>query len=189
VRSAPKETTELRSANEAGPTEEELALALRSQANSGEALGMHADRLMRLEVVTVPPELQLEAAHKLMLRREVRHLPVVSGRRLAGILSDRDILLASGRLKNGTFVYPNLTVGEVMSLSPISADPSTPLSEIAKSMVQSKIDCLPIITGQNELVGLVTSTDLMLVLTGLPAEAQPALSFQIRRAGDLETKA
>jgi acetoin utilization protein AcuB len=150
---------------------------------------MNVERLMRLEVVTVPPELPLEAAHKLMLKRGVRHLPVVAGRRLAGIVSDRDILLASGRLKNGTFVYPNLSVGEVMSLSPISADPSTPVKEIAKSMVQSKIDCLPIITGQNELVGLVTSTDLMLVLTEMPAEAQPALSFQIRRAGDLETKA
>ncbi|HXX29254.1 MAG TPA: CBS domain-containing protein [Myxococcaceae bacterium] len=144
---------------------------------------------MRIEVVTVPPDLPLEAAHTLMLRRGVRHLPVVSGRRLAGIVSDRDILLASGRLKNGTYVYPARAVGEVMSLSPISAGPGTPVSEIAKTMVTAKIDCIPIITGENELLGLVTSTDLMLVLTEMPADNQPALSFQIRRAGDIEAKA
>ena len=156
---------------------------------SSEALVMKADKLMRLEVVTVPPDLPLEAAHRLMLRRGVRHLPVVSGRRLAGIVSDRDVLLASGRLKSGTFVYPNLSVGEVMALSPISADPDTPITEIAKTMVLSKIDCVPIIVGRNELVGLVTSTDLVLLLTEMPSEAQPALTFQIRRAGDLETEA
>ena len=150
---------------------------------------MNADRLMRLEVVTVPPDLQLESAHKLMLRVGVRHLPVVSGRRLAGIVSDRDILLASGRLKNGMYVYPNRSIGEVMSLSPISAGPDTPVTEIAKTMVNSKIDALPIITEENELVGLVTSTDLLLILTEMPAEEQPALRFHIRRAGQLEAQA
>ncbi len=150
---------------------------------------MKADRLMRLEVLTVPPDLPLEAAHKLMLRRGVRHLPVVSGHRLAGILSDRDILLASGRLKNGTYVYPSLSVGEVMAVSPLSAEPGTPISDIAKTMVASKIDCVPIVIGHNDLVGLVTSTDLLLILTQMEEEAQPALTFQIRRAGDLETQA
>ena len=60
---------------------------------------MKADRVMRLEVVTVPPELKVESAHALMLRRSLRHLPVVSGGRLAGVVSDRDLLLVSGRLK------------------------------------------------------------------------------------------
>lgn len=150
---------------------------------------MKAERLMRLEVLTVPPDLPLEAAHRLMLRRGVRHLPVVSGHRLAGLISDRDILLASGRLKSGAFVYPNLSVGEVMALSPISARPGTPITDIAKTMVDSKIDCLPIVLDHNQLVGLVTSTDLLLVLTQMPEETQPALTFQIHRAGDLEIQA
>jgi len=150
---------------------------------------MKADRVMRLEVVTVPPELKVESAHALMLRRSLRHLPVVSGGRLAGVVSDRDLLLVSGRLKNGTYVYPNLTVGEVMSLSPFSAAPSTSVAEIALTMASEKIDCVPIVTGENELVGLVTSTDLMLILAELPREDRPPFSFQIHRAGDIEAKA
>lgn len=150
---------------------------------------MKADRLMRLEVVTVPPELPVEGAHALMLKRGVRHLPVVSGRRLAGIVSDRDVLLVSGRLKNGKYVYPTLTVGEVMSLAPVSAAPATPVAEMAKAMVTSKIDCLPVVTGDNELLGLVTSTDLLLILTEMPSEERPTFSFHIRRAGEIEAKA
>jgi predicted transcriptional regulator len=76
-----------------------------------------------------------------------------------------------------------------MSLAPITADPNASVAELAKVMVESKIDALPILTSQDVLVGLVTSTDLMLLLTALPSEAQPALTFEIRRAADLTARA
>ena len=150
---------------------------------------MQADKLMSLEVVTVPPELSLEAAHRIMLDRVLRHLPVVAGQKLAGILSDRDLLLAIGRAKDGHFVYPKLTVGEVMSLAPVSAGPGTPVAELARAMVDAKIDAIPVVTAQGGLVGLVTSSDLMRLLTWLPTEQQPALQFQVRRAADLQAHA
>jgi acetoin utilization protein AcuB len=150
---------------------------------------MNADKLMRVEVTTVPPDLSLKAAHALMVRLSVRHLPVVSGQRLAGIVSDRDVLLAAGRGKDGAFTYPDISVGEVMSLSPISAGPESSVQDLAKTMVEAKIDALPIVSPQNELMGLVTSTDLILLLTRLPSDKQPQLSFSIRRASDLQARA
>jgi len=150
---------------------------------------MQADKLMSLEVVTVPPELSLEAAHRIMLDRALRHLPVVAGQKLAGILSDRDLLLAIGRAKDGHFVYPKMTVGEVMSLAPVSAGPGAPVAELARTMVDAKLDAIPVVTAQNVLVGLVTSSDLMRLLTWLPTEQQPALQFQVRRASDLQAHA
>jgi acetoin utilization protein AcuB len=150
---------------------------------------MNAQKLMKLEIVTVPPELPVEAAHQLMLKLGVRHLPVVADQKLAGIVSDRDILLVSGKSPRGAFVYPALTVGEVMTLAPITASPDASVAELARVMVENKIDALPVLTSQNVLVGLVTSTDLMLLLTELPEQAQPALSFQIRRAADLTARA
>ena len=149
---------------------------------------MDAEKIMSLEVVTVPPELSLEAAHRIMLERGLRHLPVVAGQKLAGILSDRDLLLAIGG-SQGAFVYPPITVGEVMSLAPVSAGPAASLSELAQTMVDAKIDALPIITSKDVLIGLVTSTDLMRVLSLLPKEPQPMLAFQIRRAADLQARA
>lgn len=150
---------------------------------------MDAEKIMSLEVVTVPPELSLEAAHRIMLDRGLRHLPVVAGQKLAGILSDRDLLLAIGRGDRGSFLYPQLTVGEVMSLAPVSAGPSASVADLAKAMVEAKIDALPILTPQNVLIGLVTSTDLIKLLSWLPKEAQPSIAYQIRRAADLQARA
>ncbi len=150
---------------------------------------MDANNLMRVEVVTVPPELSLEAAHRLMLEHGVRHLPVVAGAKLAGILSDRDVLLAIGHGRDGGFVYPPKTVGEVMSLAPVSGGPGSPVAELAQAMVDAKIDAIPIVTAQGALVGLVTSTDLMRLLSLLPREAQPSIAFQIRRVTDLQAHA
>lgn len=151
---------------------------------------MEAEKLMSVEVITVPPELSLEAAHRIMLDRELRHLPVVSGQKLAGIVSDRDLLLAIGRARDGAFIYPQLTVGEVMSLSPASAGPNASVAELAKAMIDAKIDALPVVTPQNVLIGLVTSTDLLRLLLLMPRkEAQPPIAFQIRRAADLQVRA
>lgn len=150
---------------------------------------MKADKVMKLEVMTVPPELSVKEAHQLMLRLGVRHLPVVSEHRLAGMLSDRDILLVCTRNGDGTFNYPPQVVGEVMSLSPVVAGPNVHVSQLAQKMVEAKIDALPIVSKDNELLGLVTSSDLMLLLTEMPAETEPMLSYQLRRVESLPVRA
>ncbi|MCA2981833.1 MAG: CBS domain-containing protein, partial [Myxococcaceae bacterium] len=76
---------------------------------------MEANRVMSLTVITVPPELPLEAAHRIMLDHGVRHLPVVAGALLAGILSDRDVLWAAQREGDGADERQPVTVGEAMS--------------------------------------------------------------------------
>lgn len=150
---------------------------------------MKARKVMRLEVTTVPLELSIEQAHALMLKLGVRHLPVVSEHKLVGILSDRDILLACTRNADGSFLYPGLTVGEVMTLSPKVAGPDVHVAQLAKTMVEGKLDALPIVSKDNEVLGLVTSTDLMLLLTEMPSETEPMLSYQIRRIDTLPTRA
>lgn len=150
---------------------------------------MKAHKVMRIEVTTVPAELPIEQAHKLMLRLGVRHLPVVSQHRLAGMLSDRDALLACTRGPDGVLRYPQLTVGEVMTLNPEVAGPAVHISQLAKTMVTEKIDAIPIVSNDEVLLGLVTSTDLMLLLTELPAETEPTLSYQLRRVETLPAHA
>jgi acetoin utilization protein AcuB len=149
---------------------------------------MHATDLMTIEVVTIPPDLSLEAAHQLMLRRSIRHLPVVQGQKLVGLLSDRDVLLAVGRQKD-RFVYPPKSAGEAMSLAPYAATRDTPLAELARTMVRGHFDALPIVNGET-LVGLVTSTDLLSALALLAGHGpEPKLSFEIRRSSELAARA
>ncbi|MFO0595246.1 MAG: CBS domain-containing protein [Myxococcaceae bacterium] len=142
---------------------------------------------MTLEVVAVPPEFPLEQAHHLMLEHGMRHLVVMSGLRMCGVLSDRDVLLAATRRPGGALVYPNVSVGEVMSLAPVSATTRTPISELAHTMLHGHIDAIPIIE-RDRLVGLVTSSDLMRVLAMLPTRT-PVLEFHVRRASELTAAA
>lgn len=128
---------------------------------------------MTRDVIVAAPELSLEAAWRIMQRKRIRHLPVVSAGALVGILSDRDVLLLSTAGPKGEVHVPEVTVGEAMTPAPVVCNPDFPVAELARVMTERKIDALPVVTPSGALVGLVTSTDLMLLLIDWD-EAQPA---------------
>jgi acetoin utilization protein AcuB len=124
---------------------------------------------MTREVYTIPPGTRLKTAWDLMGVWRIRHLPVVKGGKVVGILSDRDLLKA-GTIENkgkGTDInLPDLDVTQAMSSNLIKCDPSTKLTDVATRMVEEKVDALLVVTGSasDELVGLVTTTDLLRLL-------------------------
>ncbi len=129
---------------------------------------METKELMTRSITSVGPQMTLQTAHELMLRMSARHLPVVdAGNRLVGILSDRDVLLAVGR-QGDAFVYPQIPVANVMTPAPITAGVRTPIPVIASLMLEHKIDAVPVVA-DDQLVGLVTSTDLLALVATAPA--------------------
>lgn len=128
---------------------------------------MKAVRVMTLTLTSVSADLPIRQAHALMLELTARHLPVVDGNKLVGILSDRDVLLSATQ-RGDDFVYPPLRVGDVMTADPITAEMTTPVSEVAQLMLEHKIDAVPIVSSAGELLGLVTSSDLIRVVAALP---------------------
>lgn len=140
---------------------------------------MQANSTMTRQVIVVPPELTLEAAWKIMKRERVRHLPVVRAGALIGMLSDRDVLLQGTLHKDGSLhLVPSIVVGEAMTPTPIkTCETSTDVSELARTMVEERIDAIPVVRGLR-LVGLVTSTDLLSLLIKRE-EARP-LPFDFR---------
>ncbi len=139
---------------------------------------------MTVDVTSVTPATSLKQAHLKMLELRVRHLPVVSGGRLEGIVSDRDLLRAS-RQKSDRIELPAKPVSEIMTRRPLTAGPKTTVSELARLMIDEKIDAVPIVTPDRALLGLVTSSDLMLLLTDFltPSEVLP-FTFNMRHAED-----
>jgi acetoin utilization protein AcuB len=97
----------------------------------------------------------------------VRHMPVLDGERLVGIVSNRDLLAAS--LTKVLHFEPAhrrafmraIEVREVMTKDVVSIGPDTPVSEAARIMLQRQIGCLPVVKGDSQLIGLVTETDLI----------------------------
>ena len=108
---------------------------------------------------TINPDMPIKVAMEKMRDKQIRHLPVQSGGKLVGILSDRDVKLAS------TFEgLDDCTVNDVMTADPYSASPSDNLDEVVSAMAEHKYGCAVIQQGDGKIVGIFTATDGLRVL-------------------------
>lgn len=118
--------------------------------------------------VTIPAGTSLAEAYRTMQHHDVRHLPIVQGDVLVGIVTDRDLRFATSRLHPAPF-SEEADVSHVMARNIITATPLDPVEEAARLMRRNKIGCLPVLDGP-KLVGIITATDLLdaiIRLTGL----------------------
>jgi acetoin utilization protein AcuB len=123
------------------------------------------ERMTRLPIVATP-ELPVPEALHLMRQEHIRRMPVVDkGGRLVGIVSDRDLLLASPSPATSlsaweiTYLLGKITVHDVMTKKVITVTEDTPLEDAARIMADSKIGGLPVVR-DGALVGIITETDL-----------------------------
>lgn len=142
--------------------------------------------IMHRDPLTVGPEVSLEEAYALMNRERFRHLPVVDGRRVVGVVTDRDLRLATSRLMAVPFAS-DARVGEVMSRTVQTVHPLDPVENAARTMRELKIGCLPVVDG-DQLVGIVTGIDLLDALLLLTGVHRPSGRLELRlkdRPGEL----
>ena len=116
---------------------------------------MRLQDLMKSSVETVAPGDPAENAWERMRQRRIRHLVVMEGSRVAGILSQRDI--ASAEVRQGRAVV------ELMSAPAVTAEPRTTVREAANMLRGRTLGCLPVLA-KGELLGIVTITDLLELL-------------------------
>lgn len=127
---------------------------------------MRVNQWMSGSPVTVSPSTPVHEARQLMERRRIRHLPVVDGGRLVGIVTDRDVRLnlpspaTSLSIWEVNYLLAKLTVGEVMTKRVITVEPDRPVEEAARLMLEHRIGALPVTEG-GRLVGIITETDLL----------------------------
>lgn len=122
--------------------------------------------LMSAPVVTAEPGTLLLDAALLLRSSAIRHLLIVEGTQLVGILSERDVQrCAPSRLipitEDGyNAVFANTTVERLMTRDPKFVASSSPLLGAMAVMQQGKYGCLPVVD-DGELVGILTRSDLM----------------------------
>ena len=116
----------------------------------------------------IGPDASVRTAMALMRDNGIRHLPVVGpAGRMLGILSDQDLKHAAFLPAMSTHVgWPPsrlrpLRVRDVMTWSVVTAHPDAPLRDVALTMFQRHIGCLPVIE-EGRLVGIITEQDLFL---------------------------
>lgn len=120
---------------------------------------------MSTPVTTVTPETKLTEARKIIDNQQIRALPVVKNGKLVGIITKRGLLrLDLSALENEAWNQEinmaDETVGEVMTLKPITLMPETLIPKAARIMLENKITALPVVEG-DELVGILTNSDLL----------------------------
>lgn len=109
---------------------------------------------------TIGSEQTLARAHELMREHGIRHLPVLHGGKLAGLLSLRDLHLVE-TLKD---VDPaKVTVDEAMSGEPFVVAPGASLAQTARTMADKKLGSAIVAEG-NKVVGVLTTTDALRAL-------------------------
>jgi len=102
-------------------------------------------------------EQSLRAAHELMHRHEIRHLPVLHGGKLIGLVSQRDLHLVE-TLRD---VDPEVVrVEEAMTQDVYAVSPKTPLKEVVHEMAARKLGSAIVVEGTT-VVGVFTTVDAL----------------------------
>lgn len=116
--------------------------------------------IMTREPAFADVTLTVQAAAAAMHDLDVRHLPVVDGRELVGILSDRDL---SG-FASGDDDFGQRTVADIMSASVLSLSPEDEVVEAVDLMLEHKVGAIPVVDASGELVGIVSYVDVLAAL-------------------------
>lgn len=123
-------------------------------------------QIMSTELITLDLSQSLYDAERLFKKHNIRHLPVVDGKKLIGVLSYSDLLkisyadLTENEENVSEVVYDMYTIQQVMAKVPISVEPETSIKEVAEVLADQSFHSIPITDGE-ELVGIVTTTDLL----------------------------
>lgn len=141
-------------------------------------------QVMTRRPVTVQVDAPLEAARAILLASPFRHLPVLDGASLVGVLSDRDLL--SAVTTHGADHAMAQPIRDVMKRGLQLIQPDAPLSEAASAMVAREIGCLPVVHDGN-LIGIVTAKDVLSATSGAPTEEPEVAARAEGLAGDLMT--
>ena len=138
---------------------------------------MYVRDLMRTEVVTLLADDTLDLADGIMRLGRIRHLPVVSGSRLVGIVSQRDLFRAavSSLLQLGGEAerewLAGIPVRAVMTPRVFTVAPSVSLRAAVRIMLDMRVGCVPVVE-DGRLVGLLSESDCLVHLAHLLATAE-----------------
>jgi CBS domain-containing protein len=127
-----------------------------------------ADAMTEPAVAVSPTDTLLDAA-ALMADHQVRHLPVVEGGEVIGMLSDRDIRTVAGDPARYVETHKrgdveDLAVRDAMASPALTVHPKRPLREVALELADEKVGAVPVVDTDGKLLGIVSYVDALRAL-------------------------
>jgi acetoin utilization protein AcuB len=124
-------------------------------------MNMNIGKYMSRDPYTIGQDQPLIVAHEVMREHNVRHLPVLAGGKLVGVLSQRDLHL----IETLREVDPaTTTVDEAMTGDVYVTGPDAPLDEVAAHMAEHKYGSA-VVVDRGKVVGLFTTVDALTALS------------------------
>ena len=109
---------------------------------------------------TISPYMPIKEAMDMMREHRIRHLPVQNSGKLLGLVTDRDIKLAS------SFKHPEeFKVEDIMTPKPYTVPPQTSAAQVVSHMAEHKYGCAIVQQENGKVVGIFTATDALRVLS------------------------
>lgn len=134
---------------------------------------VEARSLMTKKIITVKPDMPIQAAYEEMKEHGIRHLPVIDHTgKLVGMVSERDLLRAShvrmvNEIEQEMTFNPHHTVEDFMSWPVQTISEKTSILHVAKMMIDEKVSAF-VVSGPNEYIkGILTTDDLLQYLVEL----------------------
>ena len=131
---------------------------------------MIVEHHMTIQVITARPDTSLWKAWELLQKHQIRHLPVIQGNRLVGMITDRSLrqlmpssLAPPEELDRFQAWGAQVKVGDVMSRALFPVTPQTPIREALQIILDRRVGCTPVLRGST-LVGILTTRDLLRAL-------------------------
>lgn len=141
---------------------------------------MQIARIMTVDPVTVSPTDLLSSALATMDELDIRHLPVVRGERVVGVISDRDLFEHTGWMWDGERGKPPVHVQDVFQPDPMTVGPDDSVAYLAAKLVEWGVGCAPVVE-HGRLLGIATESDVLRGYAalrdsgGLAAESAPTV--------------
>ena len=135
--------------------------------------------------ITVAPDTTFPQAIKAIRNNKIRHLPVVDGNKLVGLIVENDLLTNQPSKATTLSVFEiyalldSLLVSQMMSRPVITVEGDCPIEEAARIMVENKISCLPVMA-ESDLVGIITETDIFKAMVTVLGGRERGLRLTLR---------
>jgi acetoin utilization protein AcuB len=132
---------------------------------------------MTSPVISIAPNTPINAAHQMMVDKGIRRLVVANDGKLLGIVTRGDIREAKPSdattlsIWELNYLLAQLTVDKVMTRKVLTLHPEDSISKAAQLMLENKVSGLPVVDGDNHLIGMITESDIFrMLITSLEAE-------------------
>lgn len=126
---------------------------------------------MSTEVLSLAPDAPARAALDLMATHRVRHIVVLDGGALVGIVSDRDVVRVTATNSGRVLDVDGCAVRDIMTGAPLHAtSPDAALVDASETMRREKVSALPVVDA-DAVVGILTSDDVLAALRTVGSES------------------